>query len=211
MACAAVGEGRPCGSRTTAARASARAAGREGQRGEADCGESGDADGRAQFVRGADQAGGEPGVLRGDLGEGGRRRPDDGRAETEGRQGEAGYETRPDAADGGRRGPGSGQDEGRPPTGRQPKREGAAIARAAGVSRVTLYSHLPTREALLDALDRAVTEAAALEGDTASRTWSAPPGGSSPGTPPSSPPSAPRSRPSSCASTTIGSRLPSDT
>lgn len=38
----------------------------------------------------------------------------------------------------------------------------AAVARAAGVSRVTLYSHFPTREALLDAaLDRAVDEAAA--------------------------------------------------
>ncbi|MCX5198154.1 TetR/AcrR family transcriptional regulator [Streptomyces sp. NBC_00249] len=48
-----------------------------------------------------------------------------------------------------------------------PQASMAAIARAAGVSRVTLYSHFPTREALLDAaLDRAVTEAAAaLEGE----------------------------------------------
>ncbi|WP_327306796.1 TetR/AcrR family transcriptional regulator [Streptomyces sp. NBC_01298] len=47
-----------------------------------------------------------------------------------------------------------------------PQASMAAIARAAGVSRVTLYSHFPTREALLDAaLDRAVGEAAAtLEG-----------------------------------------------
>lgn len=36
----------------------------------------------------------------------------------------------------------------------------AAIARAAGVSRVTLYAHFPTRESLLEAaLDRSVTEA----------------------------------------------------
>ncbi|MFG2749737.1 TetR/AcrR family transcriptional regulator [Streptomyces xanthophaeus] len=43
-----------------------------------------------------------------------------------------------------------------------PQASMAAIARAAGVSRVTLYSHFPTREALLDAaLDRAVSEAAA--------------------------------------------------
>ncbi|MCX4778340.1 TetR/AcrR family transcriptional regulator [Streptomyces sp. NBC_01264] len=43
-----------------------------------------------------------------------------------------------------------------------PQASMAAIARAAGVSRVTLYSHFPTREALLDAaLDRAVDEAAA--------------------------------------------------
>ncbi|MFJ7268140.1 TetR/AcrR family transcriptional regulator [Streptomyces sp. NPDC099050] len=43
-----------------------------------------------------------------------------------------------------------------------PQASMAAIARAAGVSRVTLYSHFPTREALLDAaLDRAVGEAAA--------------------------------------------------
>jgi AcrR family transcriptional regulator len=36
----------------------------------------------------------------------------------------------------------------------------AALARAVGVSRVTLYSHFPTREALLDAVtDRAVTDA----------------------------------------------------
>lgn len=43
-----------------------------------------------------------------------------------------------------------------------PQASMAAIARAAGVSRVTLYSHFPTREALLDAaLDRAVAEAAA--------------------------------------------------
>lgn len=48
-----------------------------------------------------------------------------------------------------------------------PQASMAAIARAAGVSRVTLYSHFPTREALLDAaLDRAVTEAAAaLQGE----------------------------------------------
>lgn len=43
-----------------------------------------------------------------------------------------------------------------------PQASMAAVARAAGVSRVTLYSHFPTREALLDAaLDRAVDEAAA--------------------------------------------------
>lgn len=43
-----------------------------------------------------------------------------------------------------------------------PQASMAAIARAAGVSRVTLYSHFPTREALLDAaLDRAVAESAA--------------------------------------------------
>ncbi|MFD3697641.1 TetR/AcrR family transcriptional regulator [Streptomyces sp. NPDC058646] len=43
-----------------------------------------------------------------------------------------------------------------------PQASMAAVARAAGVSRVTLYSHFPTREALLDAaLDRAVAEAAA--------------------------------------------------
>ncbi|MFE2287034.1 TetR/AcrR family transcriptional regulator [Streptomyces sp. NPDC059443] len=52
-----------------------------------------------------------------------------------------------------------------------PQASMAAIARAAGVSRVTLYSHFPTREALLDAaLDRAVTESAAaleaLDGET---------------------------------------------
>ncbi|MCJ0870751.1 TetR/AcrR family transcriptional regulator [Streptomyces sp. AP-93] len=47
-----------------------------------------------------------------------------------------------------------------------PQASMAAVARAAGVSRVTLYSHFPTREALLDAaLDRAVDEAAlTLEG-----------------------------------------------
>jgi AcrR family transcriptional regulator len=39
----------------------------------------------------------------------------------------------------------------------------AAIARAAGVSRVTLYAHFPTREALLEAaLDRALAEASAV-------------------------------------------------
>ncbi|WP_327252709.1 TetR/AcrR family transcriptional regulator [Streptomyces sp. NBC_01244] len=43
-----------------------------------------------------------------------------------------------------------------------PQASMAAVARAAGVSRVTLYSHFATREALLDAaLDRAVDEAAA--------------------------------------------------
>ncbi|MFE9562192.1 TetR/AcrR family transcriptional regulator [Streptomyces sp. NPDC006487] len=51
-----------------------------------------------------------------------------------------------------------------------PQASMAAVARAAGVSRVTLYSHFATREALLDAaLDRAVDEAAAtleaLEGE----------------------------------------------
>ncbi|MEV8535121.1 TetR/AcrR family transcriptional regulator [Streptomyces sp. NPDC051211] len=44
-----------------------------------------------------------------------------------------------------------------------PQASMTAIARAAGVSRVTLYAHFPTREALLDAaLERAVTEAAAV-------------------------------------------------
>ncbi|MBT2455390.1 TetR/AcrR family transcriptional regulator [Streptomyces sp. ISL-86] len=43
-----------------------------------------------------------------------------------------------------------------------PQASMTSIARAAGVSRVTLYSHFPTREALLDAaLERAITEAAA--------------------------------------------------
>ncbi|MDJ0464094.1 TetR/AcrR family transcriptional regulator [Streptomyces sp. H27-C3] len=41
-----------------------------------------------------------------------------------------------------------------------PQASMAAIARAAGVSRVTLYSHFPTRESLLEAaLERSVAEA----------------------------------------------------
>ncbi|WP_371615832.1 TetR/AcrR family transcriptional regulator [Streptomyces sp. NBC_00454] len=56
-----------------------------------------------------------------------------------------------------------------------PQASMAAIARAAGVSRVTLYSHFPTREALLDAaLDRAVAESAAtleaLDGEAGTGT-----------------------------------------
>ncbi|MEU9372938.1 TetR/AcrR family transcriptional regulator [Streptomyces sp. NPDC048255] len=59
-----------------------------------------------------------------------------------------------------------------------PQASMAAIARAAGVSRVTLYSHFPTREALLDAaLDRAVAEAAAALDGLASQ------GSGSPGAP----------------------------
>ncbi|MGP4112701.1 TetR/AcrR family transcriptional regulator [Streptomyces sp. 4N509B] len=39
----------------------------------------------------------------------------------------------------------------------------AAIARAAGVSRVTLYTHFPTREAVLDAvMDRAMAQTSAV-------------------------------------------------
>ncbi|MGW3864162.1 TetR/AcrR family transcriptional regulator [Streptomyces sp. NPDC005047] len=47
-----------------------------------------------------------------------------------------------------------------------PQASMTVIARAAGVSRVTLYSHFPTRESLLEAaLDRSVTEAVhALDG-----------------------------------------------
>ncbi|WP_030710936.1 TetR/AcrR family transcriptional regulator [Streptomyces sp. NRRL F-2580] len=49
-----------------------------------------------------------------------------------------------------------------------PQASMAAIARAAGVSRVTLYSHFPTREALLDAaFARASDEAAAALADGA--------------------------------------------
>ncbi|MGW1775484.1 TetR/AcrR family transcriptional regulator [Streptomyces sp. NPDC002104] len=63
-----------------------------------------------------------------------------------------------------------------------PQASMAAIARAAGVSRVTLYSHFPTREALLDAaLDRAVDEAAAtleaLDGGSGSGSGSGGEGG----------------------------------
>jgi AcrR family transcriptional regulator len=45
----------------------------------------------------------------------------------------------------------------------QPQVSSAAIARAAGVGRVTLYAHFPSREALLEAvLDRTLAQAAAV-------------------------------------------------
>jgi AcrR family transcriptional regulator len=51
----------------------------------------------------------------------------------------------------------------------------AAIARAAGVSRVTLYTHFPTREALLEAgIDRAIARANDLLSDVAPEEGPAP-------------------------------------